>query len=153
MDRLEIVRQYVDNLLNNMTNSRKKRNGFIHLYGVCTFCTILAKKRNLNVEICAVCGMLHDIYKYRTLNSEEHGKLGSIDARKILSELNCFTNEETDIICTAIYNHSDKNMFHGPYDELLKDADVLQHYLYNTSDPIQENERLRLTVLLKELGI
>ena len=44
-------------------------------------------------------------------------------------------------------------MFHGPYDELLKDADVLQHYLYNTSDPIQENERLRLTVLLKELGI
>ena len=153
MDRLEIVRENVDKILNNMTNLKKKRNGFIHLYGVCTFCTILARKRNLNVELASICGMLHDIHKYLTLNSEEHAALGSIDARKILNELKCFNNEEIDLICTAIYHHSDKNAFHGPYEELLKDADVLQHYLYNTSDYIQSNETTRLYALLKELKI
>jgi len=42
---------------------------------------------------------------------------------------------------------------HGAYDELLKDADVLQHYAYNTLlEPI-EKERTRLAALRKELGI
>lgn len=153
MNRLEKVREYVDEIIMNQENLRKKRSGFVHLYGVSTMCTILAKKRNLNVEICSICGMLHDIYKYRTLSSVDHGKLGSIDARKILTELNCFTKEEIDVICSTVYHHSDKDVIDGPYDELLKDADVLQHYLYNTSDPVQENEEIRLTLLLKELNL
>ncbi|CAH0438250.1 hypothetical protein CQ395_05585 [Clostridium neonatale] len=87
------------------------------------------------------------------MTSIDHGKLGSIDAHKILTELNCFTKEEIDVICSAVYHHSDKDVIDGIYDELLKDSDVLQHYLYNTSDPIQENEEIRLTLLLKELNL
>ena len=87
------------------------------------------------------------------MTSIDHGKLGSIDAHKILTELNCFTKEEIDVICSAVYHRSDKDVIDGIYDELLKDSDVLQHYLYNTSDPIQENEEIRLTLLLKELNL
>ena len=32
------------------------------------------------------------------MTSIDHGKLGSIDAHKILTELNCFTKEEIDVI-------------------------------------------------------
>jgi len=35
--------------------------------------------------------------------------------------------DEIDIIITAISRHNDKNTVHKPYDELLKDADVMSH--------------------------
>jgi len=53
----------------------------------------------------------------------------------------------------GIAQHCIKGEVHGAYDELLKDADVLQHYAYNTLlEPI-EKERTRLAALRKELGI
>lgn len=54
MNRLEKVREYVYKIIMNQENLRKKRNGFVHLYGVSTLCKILAKKRNLNLEICSI---------------------------------------------------------------------------------------------------
>ena len=63
MNRLEKIREYVDKIIMNQEDLRKKLSGFVHLYDVSTMCTILAKRRNLNVEICSTCGMLHDIYR------------------------------------------------------------------------------------------
>jgi hypothetical protein len=42
---------------------------------------------------------------------------------------------------------------HAPLDELLKDADVLHHYLYNPDMEQQANEEPRIEALRVELGI
>lgn len=153
MNRIEDIQKIVDKVLMEQSNLYERRCGYVHLYGVSTICSLLALKRGLNVELCAIAGMLHDIWTYKAGYSTDHSKLGAIEARKILNETRCFSEEEIDIICDSIYSHSNKQEIGSSYEELLKDADVLQHYLYNTSLPIFETEKERLNVLLKELGI
>ncbi|MBK1813284.1 HD domain-containing protein [Clostridium sp. YIM B02505] len=153
MNRLEKVHQVVDNILMKQSNAEIRRHGYVHLYGVSANCSILALRRGENSEISAVSGMLHDIYTYKAGDSYEHAKLGSIEARKILNELKLFTEEEVNTICRAIYNHSNKNDVGGIYEEILKDADVLQHYSYNTTFPVAEHEKERLAKVFSELGI
>ena len=45
-----------------------------------------------------------------------------------------FTQQEIDVVVSAIKHHSDKKKEHDPMDEVLKDADVMDHFL---SDPFQ----------------
>ncbi|GKU25054.1 HD domain-containing protein [Clostridium folliculivorans] len=153
MNRLEKVHEIVDSILMKQTNTEIRRHGYVHLYGVSSNCSILALRRGANAELSAVSGMLHDIYTYKAGDSYEHAKLGSIEARKILNEIKLFTEEEINIICKSIYNHSNKNDEGGIYEEILKDADVLQHYSYNTGFPVADHEKERVTKLFKELGI
>ena len=153
MNRLEKICKIVDNILLEQPNLEERRCGYIHLYGVSSNCSLLALKRGVNIELCAISGMLHDISSYKTGYSIDHAKLGSIEARKILNELNCFSLEEIDTICSSIFNHSNKQDIGNVYEEILKDADVLQHYLYNTNFLINENEKYRLSMLFAELGI
>jgi uncharacterized protein len=153
MNRLEAIRKLVDDILMKQSDSEERRCGCVHLYGVSATCGLLALKRGLNVELCEIAGMLHDISSYKTGCYVDHARLSSIEAREILNETDCFSNEEIDIICSAILSHSNKQDIDNPYNEILKDADVLQHYLYNTSFPIKENEMDRMNVLFNELGI
>ena len=61
------------------------------------------------------------------------------EARDILTKLDCFAPREIANICDAniamtcdaISCHSAKLEIDAPLADLLKDADVLQHYLYN----------------------
>lgn len=153
MNRLESICNIVDRVLLEQSDLEHRRNGYVHLYGVSQFCSLLALKHGLDVELCAVAGMLHDIWTYKASYSVDHAKLGSIEARKILNEVNCFSEEEIDIIYSSISKHSNKQDINSDYDEMLKDADVLQHYLYNINFAINENEKDRLDILLKELGV
>lgn len=151
MNRLEEVHKIVDSILMDQSNLEERHCGFIHLYGVSTTCSLFALKRGVNAELCAIAGMLHDISSYKTGCSTDHAKLSSIEARKILNEMQCFDEKEINIICNAIYHHSNKQDIDNVYDEILKDSDVLQHYLYNVDLKIYENEKIRLNNLLKEL--
>lgn len=153
MNRLEEVRNVIDGLIMESTNYEERRGGFIHLYGVSNICSLLALKRELNVELCAVAGMLHDISTYESGYTLNHAELSSIMSRKILEDSGNFNAEEIDTICTSIYKHSDKDIIDAEYDELLKDADVLDHFLYNTEFQMHENERERLNNLIEELGM
>jgi uncharacterized protein len=153
MNRLEEIRKLVDNILMKQSDFEERRCGCVHLYGVSATCGLLALKRGLNVELCEIAGMLHDISSYKTGCYVDHARLSSIEAREILNETDYFSNEEIDIICSAILSHSNKQDIDNPYNEILKDADVLQHYLYNTSFPIKKNEMDRMNVLFEELGI
>ena len=74
-------------------------------------------------------------------------------ARNILDSLNLFSEEEKNLICSAIYNHSDKSNVHGSLDEILKDADVMQHVLYNPLFEIKQHEQTRYHSLKIELGL
>jgi uncharacterized protein len=166
MNRLEQLRQVIDGIVRKNPDHEQSRCGFVHLYGVSATCTILAFKRGLDVELSSAAGMLHDIWNYQERENPQHDKLGAVEARKILKKLGSFTPSEVDIICTAIASHSDKQSTEGEMAELLKDADVLQHYLYNPAAYIDSANLIssprsgdkarriaRLEGVLAELGI
>jgi uncharacterized protein len=161
LDRTERVRQVVDEVLRGQEDLEEQRAGFIHLYGVSQSCALLALVRGLDAELCTVAGMLHDLATYQTGDPTDHGRRSAVLAREILSDLGCFAQDEIATICTAIARHRIKDQVHGAYDDLLKDADVLQHVLYNTRLVPGEGEqthasapwRARLSAMWTELGI
>ena len=153
MDRIEKVREVVDEILLKMKEDEARRHAYLHLYGVSQACALLALKRKEDVELAVIAGMLHDIYTYANLDSRDHAHKGAEMAREILDSLHIFEEDEKDLICTAIYNHSDKSMIHSWLDEILKDADVMQHVLYNPLFDIKQQERKRFELLQKEFGI
>jgi hypothetical protein len=67
--------------------------------------------------------------------------------------MQCFTCDETDAICSAIYNHSSKEGKFSAFDEVLIDADVLQHCLYNPLFDITGHRKRRYEQLKKEFGL
>ena len=151
MKRLESIRKTVDELLRQQPDKEESRCGFVHLYGVSIVSSLISLKRGLNPELSATAGMLHDISSYKTGNSQDHGRLSSIEAHRILKELGSYTEDEINVICHAITNHSNKKDIGDIYDEVLKDSDVLQHFLYRIE--IKENEKERLLNILKEFDI
>ena len=153
MNRIETVRQQVDTILLGMSDAEERRCGYVHLYGVAQACALLAKKRGESVELAVIAGMLHDIYSYANMDAADHAHKGATIAREILESLNVFSEEETDLICTAIYRHSDKELVHNALDEILKDGDVLQHVMYNPLFEIKQTEQERYGKLAAELGL
>jgi uncharacterized protein len=153
MNRVEVVRQVVDEILRQQSDVEERRCGFVHLYGVAQSCALLALKRGLDAELGTVAGMLHDIWTYKTGEPRDHAVPGSVEAQKILSDLGCFTEQEITTVGAAVLHHSDKGRVHGDLDELLKDADMLQHYLYNTSLEHDGQVPTRLVRILDELGV
>ena len=153
MNRVERLRAYIDEIVLNMQDVEERRCAYVHLYGVSQFCAMIAMKRGECSDLATMAGMLHDLHSYKTMNTGKHAHYGAELARSILTELDLTTDQETDRICSAIYNHSDKDRIDSALDEILKDADVLQHSLYNTSFEVKANERARYESLLKEFGI
>ncbi len=143
MNRLELVRNEVDEILLCQPNLNMRKDGYIHLYGVAQNCTLLAIKRGLDIELCTIIGMLHDIFTYKYEYVINHAILGMDEAEKVLRKLDVFSDDEITIIITAIGNHSDKSNKHDKYSELIKDADILQNSLYDTSNEINHPKRMR----------
>ncbi len=141
MNRLELLRQVIDQLLTQIPEAQDRRCAFVHLYGVSATCTVLALKRGLDPELCAAAGLLHDIWNYQVGDSPEHGQLGAGEAKKILQQLGSFSTAEIEEICQSISRHANKQSIDGEMDELLKDADVLQHYLYDPAIFVETAER------------
>ena len=152
-NRLELLRREIDILVFKDAKPENIRMYISHMYGVARFCTLLAMKRNMNIELATTCGMLHDIHYMTGGESENHALKGAEQADGILKALNVYNENEIKIITSAILKHSDKKTVHEPYDELLKDADVMDHCFYNTDFPIAEWEKIRYRDILKEFGI
>ena len=151
-NRLEILRREIDKLI--IEKQADEIQYFIaHLYGVSGFCALLALRRNLNAEIAATCGMLHDIYQITDGTSEKHAEKGAEKAKQVLQALGLYSDGEIETITTAISKHNKKLQLHEPYCELLKDADVMHHFLYNRDFPVKEQEKDRYNSILAELGV
>jgi len=153
MNRIEMLRDYIDEILLNMTDSFDRRCAYLHLYSVAQACSLIALKRGQNAELAVMAGMLHDIYTYAKMDSKDHAHKGSILAREILTRLQITNEDETQMICDAIYFHSDKESKHSNFTEVLIDADVLQHSLYNPTYKIMEHEKDRFEKLALEFGL
>jgi len=152
-NRVEVLREYIDNILLHMTDVFGRRCAYLHLYGVSQACALIALRRGENVELATMAGMLHDLHTYKVGNHDNHAVLGALLARDVLGELQITSAEETDMICSAIHNHSSKSGQFSTFDEILIDADVMQHALYNFSLPIMEHEKARFEKLAEEFSL
>ncbi|MBD5132678.1 MAG: HD domain-containing protein [Clostridiales bacterium] len=150
MNRIEKVREVVDSIILNMTDNGERRCAYIHLYGVAQAAALIAEKRKENVELSIIAAMLHDIYSYQNGDSTDHAHKGAVMAKEIINELKIFSFEEIELIYSAIYHHSDKKITNGSFDEILKDADVIQHIFYNPLFEIKAHELERFNNLKNE---
>ena len=153
MDRLEWVRTYVDQKIEAIQDVTIRALAYVHTYGVVQNCALLAIKRNGDIELCSIAGMLHDISQYAENHPhKDHAKRSSEITREILTESKLFTKDEIIIICHAIEEHSNKmKREDGKITEILKDADSLAHYLYNTNIELSPQDKYRLFYVLEEL--
>ena len=153
MSRLKELRKYVDAEINKMEDPDKRTGAIAHLYGVSLAATMIAKKRGFDPELAAMAAMLHDLHAYKTGSYDDHAHKGAELAKEILDELKLTDETETDMICSAIYHHDDKLVVDGPMDELIKDADVIDHCLKDSSKAVKEKEQARFDRLCAEFGI
>ena len=135
MSRIKELQKQVHRVLEKMEDGDKRLKAVSHLHGVALAAAVLAKKRGENAELATMAGLLHDLYAYNSGSYDDHAHLGAEYARKLLEKLAITTPEETDVICAAIGHHDSKAEVDGPIDEILKDADVIDHSL---SDPTKE---------------
>jgi len=151
-NRLEHLRNDIDRLIFKKQPDYS-RYFITHLYAVSKFCVLIAMKRGLDPEIAATCGMLHDIYQITAGTTEDHAIKGAVVAESMLKATKQYSDEEIKVITGAISVHSKKRKIHGPYEEVLKDADVMSHCFYNPADPVIEKEIDRYDKLLKEFSL
>ena len=155
--RIDTVRRHLDAMINQNPDRAARRNGYVHLYGVGLAAALIALKRGYDqqtAELAEMAGMLHDYvsYQHPAQDREDHAHLCEPVVRALLGEMAVTTAEETDLICSAIYHHSDKDAIDSPFDEILKDADVMQHWLRNPAEPLFR-ERERVMKLCAEFGL
>ena len=151
--RIDLVRKTLDDDLKQIKDEEIKRCAYVHLYGVGQAAAFLSLKRGYDrntAELAEVAGMLHDYAKYIYDEEENHAEKSSECAREILSKISKFSKEEVNQICKAIFLHSNKNEIDEVFDEILKDADEMQHYFRN---PMEDYFYLkeRTQKLFKEL--
>ena len=151
--RIDSVRQLLDDDLKQIKDEEIKRCAYVHLYGVGQAAAFLSLKRGYDkstVELAEVAGMLHDYATYIYDERENHAEKSSLCARAILEKISEFSEEEITKICKAIFLHSNKKDIATPFDEILKDADEMQHYFRNPMEDYYY-QKDRVQKLFKEL--
>ena len=150
MERIGAVQARVDRIVAGQTDATDIKFGYVHLYSVSQACALLAMKRQENVELAAIAGLLHDIYAYKTGARTDHAHQGGCPG-------------EGDYAGhRPVFRRRDGNGSRGdlssqrqdsPFDEVLKDADVLQHCLIMPLAEPAPHEAARFSRLKDELGI
>jgi HD superfamily phosphodiesterase len=153
MSRLEDLRVIVNEELGRMNNADNRTSAINHLYGVSLAATMIALKRGLDPEIAAMAAMMHDLAAYKSGSYDDHAHKGAELARGILAELALTDEQETEMICSAIYHHDDKLIVDGPMDEVLEDADVIHHCMNDLSKSVKDKEKARFEALCREFGM
>lgn len=152
MSRIKDLRQRVYQVLESIEDNEKRSKAVAHLHGVALAAAILARKRGEDAELATFAGLLHDLHAYQSGSYEDHAHRGAELARTILNEMRLTTPEETEIICSAIYHHDNKAVVDASMDELLKDADVIDHSLSDPTKEVKAHERKRYVRLCAEMG-
>ena len=153
MNRISMIKQYVDKIIENIASTEDRKDAYIHTYGVAQCCSIIAGRVGLNTELAYISGLLHDIYAYYTGSYLCHAQSGADMVRIVLRNMNIFSDDEKSIILSAIFYHSIKELTHNEYDEVLKDADILQRFLNDPWFRVSYLGVPRLNKILNEFKI
>ncbi|EPY03804.1 metal-dependent phosphohydrolase HD sub domain [Paenibacillus alvei TS-15] len=153
VSRFKSIQVLVHGLLQSMDSSVQKQDAAIRLYGVSAFASMLARKRGLQSELAAIAGVLHHYYFYKTGIEDFPGPNSSEAVRPMIRDLKLLSQEEQATILKAIYYHDDRHQRHGEYEEVVKDAIVLQKYFQTPNNQVDSRDSHRLQQVLGELTI
>ena len=153
MNRIEHLKKRINAIIESLHDEGIRSKAYIHSYGVAQAAALLAVKRGLNPELASIAGILHDIYAYQTGSYENHDEKGAELAREILTDMDLFSSDEIEIVSSAIFHHDDRQGTHSLYDEILKDADILQPYFYQLIEPVSLPAKKRLSGMFMELNL
>lgn len=150
MSRVRKLQKKIHKILEKIEDNDKRAKAAAHLHGVSLAAVMISKKRGEDPELAAMAGLLHDLYAYKSGSYEDHARIGAEYAGKLLGKMNLTIPEETEIICSAIRHHSEKNTVNAPMDEILKDADVIHRCLADPTKKMKEQDRERFSRLCEE---
>ncbi len=137
INRVKVIETVVCMMLDSLPDERRQA-GYIHIMRAEQAAVLIARRRALDMQLAAVCALLHDYEKYRTGESEDHAKKSADAALPILAKTELFTPCEIGVIAGAIMVHSDKESVGQPYEEVIKDADVLAHHFLKSAEQVKE---------------
>ncbi len=100
----------------------------IHMASSARCAWLLATERGVDPELAACAAAVHDFGRILTGKQKGHAEAGYEPVKDFLRETEKFTEEEIEIIATAVKNHSLKTETGSPIEEIVKDADVIDCY-------------------------
>ena len=127
--------------------------GIAHLaYSAC-IAAILARKRGEDMDVAQTAAYLHDVWlhlhaPYDEATVKAHAHEGAVMAERFMREMGEYSDDEIGTVVTMIENHDFTAQTDDPMSEIMKDADMLSHYL-NASAAGQEdrfNSRAKATL-------
>ena len=148
MKRYTQLKDYFYKTLEKSTAGIYKQKAYFHSIQVAQIMMMLSKERNLDLELSAIIGLFHDYAQFIRLSSFNHAKYSSEMTLDILQQY-AFNDDEINIIVTAIKNHSDKDVIHDAYSEMIKDADLLVKYYDDPSTIFKPYEQTRISKYTK----
>ncbi len=105
-----------------------------HLLDVEKFVIELCRARELSMEMGLIIGYGHDLGRLKEgVMGKRHSQVGA-DILKDLLKPSDFNKKERRQIYNAVKRHNQKSKIHGPYAELIKDADSMAHDLEGLVD-------------------
>ena len=121
----------------------------LHMASSARIAWCLALERGANPELAACAAAVHDIGRIVTGVQKNHAEAGEAPARAFLKETGLFTEEEIELLASAVKNHSSKTVVGTPVEEIVKDADVIDCYQYGMPFDRPEKEARYLAWLNK----
>lgn len=87
----------------------------------------LCKSRHLSAEKGLIMAYSHDLGRLKAgVVGKAHSKVSAKLLKELLIKRN-FNTKEIKTLCKGVRRHNQKEKIHGPYAELIKDADSLAH--------------------------
>jgi len=152
-ERFETVRSLVRTTLHATENSDMNQETWSGVSGVSSFAAMLAMRRGQSPEIAATAGLLHRYYFMKTGLPYFPGPNSAEAVRPILRDSLAYSDVELRVILRSIFYHEARALVHGPYEEIIKDAIMLQMYFQRIPGMHDKTDLHRLTQALIELGI
>ncbi len=127
--------------------------GIAHTGYVACLSALLARARGLDMDLAQTAAYLHDLwlhwhFPYDAQTVRRHAHEGALLAVEVLRGIGGYREDEIATVVAMIENHDFLDEVNDPMSEVLKDADMLSHYL-NASAVGREadfHERVRKTL-------
>jgi uncharacterized protein len=123
----------------------------VHMASCARLGYLMAETRGVDPELVSCACAVHDYGRIITGKQKGHAEAGHLPVKGFLKETGLFSDEEIETIALAVKNHSKKSETGTPIEEIVKDADVIDFYLYGFGFE-REEQKLRYEKMLDSAG-
>lgn len=156
MERLDKIKVMVTEFLMR-ENPAYAPIGLAHLGYCACLCALMARARGEDMELAQTAGYLHDVWLHKNAPYDDeicrrHAHEGALMARDFMRRHGGYTEMEISAVANMIENHDFTARRDDPLSEILKDADMLSHYLNASAAGREGDFNPRAAAALRELS-